>query len=287
MSALLRRMELVDMLISGTTRLAGVLGCPVAHSLSPALHNAAFASLEFDAVSVGLEVSEVGLQAAVRGLEALGAVGASVTMPHKRAVVELADECTETVRRLGAANCLTFANGRLHASSTDGQGLLDALAEQAAFQPEGKKIVLLGAGGAAAAIAVALCDAGADLAIVTRRQEAADNLALIAGSQARRGSTADVAEAELVINATPLGMAGTATADELPVDAALLHEGQVVFDTIYAPRETPLLKAASSAGAIGLGGLSMLVHQARHQLQGWTGQEVSVEVLWSAVAEWA
>jgi len=277
---------LADVKISGTTRLAGVLGYPVTHSLSPALHNAAFAALSFDAVSVGLEVNEVGLHAAVRGLQAIGAVGASVTMPHKHAVVELADECTETVRRLGAANCLTFVGERIHASSTDGQGLLDALAEQANFNPEAKKVVLLGAGGAAAAIAVALCDAGAEVSIVTRRDEAADALVALAGSQARRGQPLDVREADLVVNATPLGMAGTATAQDLPLDPKLLQAAQVVFDTIYAPRETPLLKAAAATGAVGLGGLSMLVHQARHQLQSWTGQVVEVGVLWPAVAEW-
>ena len=275
------------MKISGTTRLAGVLGYPVTHSLSPALHNAAFAALTFDAVSVGFEVGEAGLIAAVRGLQAIGAVGASVTMPHKHAVVELADECTETVRRLGAANCLTFVGEHVHASSTDGQGLLDALAEQAKFNPMGKKVVLLGAGGAAAAIAVALCDAGAEVSIVTRRDEAADSLVRVAGVQARRGQSTDAKEADLVINATPLGMAGTATAQDLPLGADLLQSGQVVFDTIYAPRETPLLKAATASGAVALGGLSMLVHQARHQLQSWTGQVVDVDVLWSAVAEWA
>lgn len=96
-----------------------------------------------------------------------------------------------------------------------------------------------------------------------------------------------ISEADLVINATPLGMAGTPTAGDLPFDPSLLREGQLVFDTIYAPRMTPLLDAATRAHAVPIGGLSMLVHQARHQLEGWTGQEISTNVLWSAVQEWA
>lgn len=285
MSALPPRTVLVDMEISGATRLAGVLGFPVTHSLSPALHNAAFAALQINAVSVGLSVSKQDLERAVGGLVAIGAVGVSVTMPHKGAVVGLAHECTPTVTRLGAANCLTFVDGRILASSTDGQGILDALAEQANFSPFGKKVALIGAGGAAAAIALALADAGADLAIIARRDEAAQSLAVLAGALAHPGDAASIADADLVINATPLGMSGTATENELSVDPALLREGQLVFDTIYAPRETPLLKAARAARAVPIGGLSMLVHQARHQLQGWTGCEISADVLWAAVVE--
>ena len=285
MSELRPRTVLADMEISGSTRLAGVVGWPVAHSLSPALHNAVFAALGVNAVSVGFAVAEEGLAKAVAGLAAVDAIGTSVTMPHKHAVVALAQERTATVERLGAANCLTFVDGAVHASSTDGQGFLDALVEQVNFAPEGKKVALIGAGGAAAAIAVALADAGADLCVVARRPEAAQSLARLAGGGSRAGDNESISEADLVINATPLGMSATSTAEQCAVDPALLREGQVVFDTVYAPRVTPLLRAADAVGAIGIGGLAMLVHQARHQLCGWTGRDVPVEILWSAVAE--
>lgn len=285
MSELRPRTVLADMEISGSTRLAGVVGWPVAHSLSPALHNAVFAALGVNAVSVGFAVAEEGLAKAVAGLAAVDAIGTSVTMPHKHAVVALAQERTATVERLGVANCLTFVDGAVHASSTDGQGFLDALVEQVNFAPEGKKVALIGAGGAAAAIAVALADAGADLCVVARRPEAAQSLARLAGGGSRAGDNESISEADLVINATPLGMSATLTAERCAVDPALLREGQVVFDTVYAPRVTPLLRAADAVGAIGIGGLAMLVHQARHQLCGWTGRDVPVEILWSAVAE--
>jgi shikimate dehydrogenase len=260
-----------------------VIGLPVSHSLSPALHNAAFQALGVEVISVGYAVEPADLREAVLGLRALGAIGASVTMPHKKAVVALADSATALVQRLGAANCLTFRDGAICASSTDGDGFLDALREQGGFSVEGKRVALLGAGGAAVAIAVALTSAGAEVSVVARRDEAADALVSIAGPRARRATPQATSQADLVVNATPLGMAGTATEAMVPVDPADLRAGQVVFDTIYSPRKTPLLMAAEAKGATPIGGLAMLVHQARHQLEGWLGEPVAASVLWSAI----
>ena len=276
-------MVLAEMEISGTTRLAGVLGWPIAHSLSPALHNAAFEATGFDAVSVGLGVEPAGLRSAIEGLRALGAVGMSVTMPHKQAVLALADETTPEVRRLGAANCLTVTGGRLVASSTDGQGCLDALSHVADFSPEGRLVLLIGAGGAAAAIGVALAGAGARVGVLARRSDQANSLCSLIGAQAFVAGAHDVGGADLVVNATPVGMVGTQFQGLMPVPTGALHEGQVIFDTVYAPRETPLLAAAAQVGAVAVSGLAMLVHQAKHQLEGWIGQPVPLEALWSAV----
>ncbi len=269
---------------AGATRLAGVIGWPVAHSLSPALHQAAFDAAGFDAVSVALPVEAPALPQALASLAAMDALGVSVTMPHKHAVAALATSVDPLVQRLGAANCLTFTEGAIHATSTDGRGFLDALLDVAAFEPQGQRCVVLGAGGAAVAIAVALADAGASVQIVARNQRAAADLVQLSGGDSMLATMADVAGAALIVNATPLGMEGTAFAHDLAIDdPSVLHAGQVVFDTIYHPRRTPLLAAAAAVGAQTIGGLSMLVHQARHQLEGWLGSPVDVEVLWEAV----
>ncbi len=270
--------------ISGATRLAGVVGWPIEHSLSPALHNAAFDAADVDAISLALKVREGGIRDVVRGLCAMGAVGVSVTMPHKASVVGLADHVDPLVRRLGAANCLTMTDGEVTATSTDGQGFLDALQEAVGFTPKGSSAVVLGAGGAAAAIVVALLDAGCSVKVYARRPDAAEALTARLGGGATIAVAADLRAAELVVNATPVGMDGTAAEGDLAVpDVSLLHRGQIVFDTVYVPKATTLLTAAWSEGATTVGGLAMLVHQARRQLEGWIGAPVDPEVLWNAV----
>ncbi|MEI6700703.1 MAG: shikimate dehydrogenase [Actinomycetota bacterium] len=270
--------------VSGSTRLAGVIGWPIAHSLSPVLHNAAFEAASFDAISLGLKVHQDGLGEAVRGLCAMGAVGVSVTMPHKASVVALADHVDPLVKRLGAANCLTMHRGEVFATSTDGQGCLDALDEAVGFAPKGSNAVVLGAGGAAAAIVVALLDAGCGVKILARRPEAAAELARRLGGGSSVAVREDLHAADLIVNATPLGMDGTTGEGALAVvDPSCLSRGQVVLDTVYVPAETPLLVAARLAGAHSVGGLGMLVHQARRQLEGWMGEPVDPDVLWNAV----
>ena len=270
--------------VSGATRLAGVVGWPIEHSLSPTLHNAAFAAADFDAISLALKVRAEGIRDVVRGLCAMGAVGVSVTMPHKASVVGLADHVDPLVRRLGAANCLTMTDGEVTATSTDGQGFLDALHEAVGFTSKGSSAVVHGAGGAAAAIVVALLDAGCSVKVHARRRDAAEALTARLGGGATIAGDADLRAAELVVNATPVGMDGTAAEGVLAVpDATLLHRGQLVFDTVYVPTLTPLLTAARSVGATTVGGLAMLVHQARRQLEGWIGAPVDPDVLWNAV----
>lgn len=261
-----------------------MLGWPVAHSLSPAIHRAAFEAAGIDGRSVAMPVLPGALRQAVESLAALGACGVSVTMPHKQAVASLATSVDPLVARLGAANCLTFTGGEVRATSTDGRGLLDALVDAADFSPAGTRCVVLGAGGAAVAIAVALADAGASVEVVARRPDAAAAVVAVAGGRSTVASHASVAVADLIVNATPVGMAGTDVADDLPIlDPSAIHAGQVVLDTVYHPRRTPLLELASANGATAVSGLGMLVHQARHQLEGWLRQPVDPAVLWRAV----
>jgi shikimate dehydrogenase len=263
----------------------GVIGDPVAHSLSPLLHNAAFDALGLDWVSVAFPVPARSVADALAGMRALRIAGLSVTMPHKQEAAVLVDECTAVARRLGVVNCITGTGGRLLGDSTDGEGFVEALRRAAGFDPAGRRCVVVGAGGAARAVVLALAGAGALEVVVVNRTEAraAEAAALAAGS-GRVGVPADVAGADLVVQATSVGMAGVTGGDATatPFDPDLLHTGQVVADLVYHPLETPLLAAARLRGAETVGGLGMLVHQAALAVERWTGRPVPVEAMWEA-----
>jgi shikimate dehydrogenase len=277
-------------------RLVGVIGSPIAHSLSPLLHNAAFAALGLGGSwrSLAFEVAPGEASAALEAMRRADISGLSVTMPHKAAVAALVDECTEVARRLDAVNCIVNRDGTLFGTNTDGEGFVASLARGAEFVPKGKRCLVVGAGGAARAVVLALADAGASsVAVLNRTPEraaAAAALAGPAGSVVAAGADAlaeAVGSADLVVNATPLGMAGAPSAagdsaGTWPVAPQLLHSGQVAADLVYAPRPTPWLVEAAAAGAIGLDGLGMLVHQAAAQLVLWTGMDPPVEAMWQA-----
>jgi shikimate dehydrogenase len=276
-------------------RLVGVIGSPVAHSLSPLLHTAAFAAMGLrDAwQSYAFEVPPGEADGALEEMRAAAVAGLSVTMPHKGDVAKLVDECSETARRLGAVNCVVArADGSLFGANTDGEGFVASLARGAGWSPEGRRCVVMGAGGAARAVILALADAGAaEVAVVNRTPERAVGAADLARpvGVALPAGTPELAEAvraaALVVNATPVGMAGTAAGgagQEPLVDPALLRRGQVAADLVYAPRVTQWLWAARVAGAHTLDGLGMLVHQAAAQLVLWTGREAPVEAMWEA-----
>jgi shikimate dehydrogenase len=271
------------------TTLVGVIGSPVRHSLSPLLHNTAFAALGLNWISLAFEVAPGQVAAALSGVRALGLAGISVTMPHKDEVAALVDECSPVATALGAVNCVVNREGTLWGGNTDGAGFLASLARGAGFDPAGKRCVILGAGGAARAVALALAGAGcADLAVVNRTAKRAGVVAALAGPVGRVGNVdedADVTQADLVVNATPVGMTGSGALDEgWLVPPSLLHRGQVVADLIYAPRPTAWLAAAADAGAKTVDGLGMLVHQAAAQLELWTGLAAPVDAMWAAAA---
>jgi shikimate dehydrogenase len=260
------------------------MGDPVGHSLSPLLHNTAFALLGLDWVSVGFAVPEGGASNALAGLVALGIAGTSVTMPHKSAVAELVDERTSIAERLGAVNCVINRDGHLVGTNTDGQGFMESLTRGTGFHPDGKRCVVIGAGGAARAVVVALTEAGAsEIVVVARRPDPAIAAAGLAEGRGRVGSARDAPDADLVVNATPVGMVGDGSVTHIPVvSAESLGRGQVVVDLIYEPAETEWMAAATRSGATVLGGLGMLVHQAAAQLALWTGMDPPVEAMWAA-----
>lgn len=269
---------------SARTRVVGVMGDPVSHSLSPLLHNTAFAVLGLDWVSVGFPVPAGAAADALVGMRALGIAGLSVTMPHKEAVARLVDRRTAVADRLGAVNCVAREGDVLVGDNTDGVGFLDALRRAAGFEPAGRRCLVVGAGGAARAVILALADAGAgEVVVVNRTPARAGDAASLAGGRGRAGQPEEAAGVDLVVDATPAGMAGTASSGVRPlVDAAVLGPRQVVADLVYHPPTTPWLADAARRGATTVGGLGMLVHQAAGQLERWTGTAPPVEALWRA-----
>jgi shikimate dehydrogenase len=269
---------------SAATAVVGVIGHPVVHSLSPILHNAAFAALGVDWVSVAFPVADGDAAAALAGMRALGIRGLSVTMPHKQAAASLVDRRTPVADVLGAVNCVLREAGTLVGDNTDGEGFVASVRRGAGFDPSGRRCLVAGAGGAARAIVLALAEAGAaEVVVVNRTPTSALAAAALAGAGGRVGVAADAAQADLVVDATPAGMATTAAAEAPPVvDPAFLHPGQLAVDVVYHPAVTPWLAAAAARGATTLGGLGMLVHQAAAQVARWTGLEAPVEAMWAA-----
>ncbi|WP_182080707.1 shikimate dehydrogenase [Bombella favorum] len=259
------------MTIDGKTRLAGVIGWPVEHSRSPLLHNHWCRVHQVNGAYVPLPVAPGRLEAALRGLAAAGFRGVNVTIPHKEEAFRLCDELTETARRAGAANTLRFVEGRIIGDCTDGTGFCDNLAAHD-VRLEGQALVL-GAGGAARAVAAALQDRGCEVFIANRTAARAEALvqALGAGTVLDWAEWPDrLGEMSLLVNATSLGMGGREDMDW----ATLLQAGQAglsVADIVYTPRQTPLLKAAQKHGFRTVDGLGMLICQARAGFQAWFG----------------
>lgn len=265
---------------TGTTRVAAVIGDPVRHSLSPVLHNAGFAALGLDWVYVALPVPAGRAADALVGVRALGIAGLSVTMPHKTDVARAADEASDDVVRLDAANTVVDVGGRLRAETTDGPGCVDALRAEG-FEPEGRVCMVVGAGGAGRAVVLALARAGArEVLVVNRDPGRAAAAVALADGRGRHASADEVDRCDLVVNATPVGM-GADTG--LPVDPDRLGAGQVVNDLVYHPLVTPLLTAAAARGARTVGGLGMLLHQAGRQLTLWTGEPAPLGAMAEAV----
>jgi shikimate dehydrogenase len=264
--------------IHGATTTVGVIGWPVAHSLSPVIHNAAFAALDLDWVYVPLPVSPGSLADALRGLPALGIAGANVTMPHKTETAALCDERSEDAELLHAVNTIVVApTGDLVGHNTDAPGFDRFLRRDAGFDPAGSEALVFGAGGAARSCALALARAGLrELRVATRDPSTARDLVAaldplpthVAVIPFGRAAELDV---PLVVNATPLGSEG----EELPLPA--LHPDVLVVDLLYRPAITPLQTAARAARATAFGGLGLLLHQAALSFELWTGQAPPLE----------
>jgi shikimate dehydrogenase len=276
---------------AATTVIAGVIGDPVEHSLSPVLHNAALVELGLDWAYVAFPVPAGRGQAAVAAMVDLGIRGLSVTMPHKAGAAKACHRLSAAAEQLGVANTVSYTGGELVGDNTDGPGFIDSLAEQG-WDPEGKRCLVLGAGGAARAVVLALAEGGArSVEVVARRPDQARATAVFAGEVGAAGSVESAADADLVVNATPIGMVGVAGTgpsqtgpDQLPfgLEEKRLGPGQLVADLIYAPATTPLLAVARSRGAATCNGLGMLIHQAARQVQIWTGRDAPVDVMSAA-----
>jgi shikimate dehydrogenase len=267
---------------------AFIYGYPVGHSISPAMHNAAFEALALDVHYAAREVAPDDLPMAVGALRERNVVGANITVPHKEAVMELVDELDEQARSIGAANTIQNRDGRLLASNTDAVGFARSLAG-VGFEPTGASVLLLGAGGSARAVSHALLGAGARrLVIANRSSERGRRLASQLRVRFGRAQVesvspaalvaADVAGCSLVVNTTTVGLGD----NETPLPAELLPAGGLVVDIIYRPTQTRLLREARRLGLPILNGLPMLVHQAAAAWELWMGRPAPLGVMQSA-----
>lgn len=251
-----------------------VIGSPVVHSLSPVMHNAVFDRLGMEATYGALEVRPEDFRATVESMRRSEYLGLSVTMPHKDAAFDVADESSVHARRVGAVNTLSFLDGRIVGDSTDGIGCVRALGRHG-IGVEGARCVVLGAGGAARSVIVALEEARAREVVVVNRTYDKALVAIEGVDRCRVGTEGDVAGADVVVNCTSVGM-GTA---ESPVVRESLHGVGCVLDAVYFPLRTALLDAAVAEGALGIDGLWMLVHQAVEQQRIWFHHDVDPSIM--------
>lgn len=267
-------------MITATTRVACVVGRPARHSLSPAIHNAAFAASGVDAVYVALDIEESALAATIETLRVIGFVGASVTMPYKEAALSLCDEVGDSAVALGSLNTLIpLENGRMRGESTDGAGCVGAL-RTAGRDPRGANCIVVGAGATSRACIVGLAQAGAaSIGVVNRTRERAASAVALAPGVARVAEADQISDAEIIVHTTPAGMGDNT---DSAFDYSLVRPHHAVLDAVYQPLETSLLRAARNVGATCVDGLWMLVHQAVEQQRLWTGVVPDPQVMRAA-----
>ncbi|NKB68731.1 MAG: shikimate dehydrogenase [Candidatus Latescibacteria bacterium] len=277
-------------MISGTTKILGVIGHPVEHTSSPAMHNAAIQALGLDYVYTAFHVEPQGLPRAIDGMRGLNIAGLNVTVPHKGAVMEYLDEISPEAQAIGAVNTIANNNGRLTGYNTDGYGILESLRREGGLEKLPAHVALLGAGGAARAILYALLQRPEveSIALLNRTVERAQQLAgdldtAAAKTQAGPLDTGAqaIGRAGLLINSTSVGMHPYQDHSPLP-DPACLHRDMLVLDIVYNPLRTRLMEQAEAAGARALNGLGMLAFQGARAFAIWTGQEPPVEAMLKA-----
>lgn len=267
--------------VDANTRLTGIIGWPVGHSLSPAMHNAAFAELGLNWAYLAFPVEPDRVAEAVRGLAAAGCAGLNVTIPHKQAVIDVCSHASDAVRAIGAANTLIpDGDGGFRADNTDAEGFLRALDEVIPEDVAGREVFMIGAGGAARAVAHAVRSRGGRLRVANRTPERAAELGEVVPFT-RDAMNAAAARAALVVNSTSLGMGVDDVPADLPLDG--IGPGQVVNDLVYRPGGTPWLAAAAARGARTVDGLGMLLHQGAAAFEHWTGRRAPVDVMRAAL----
>ena len=277
-----------DSLISGKTKVCGLIGDPVEHTVSPAMHNAAFKKLGLDYLYLPFRVGKEELAKAVDGIRALNISGFNVTIPHKVAIMPLLDGLDPLAENVGAVNTVVNHGGELRGYNTDAAGFLQALLERG-VEPMGKNIAILGAGGASRAISYILAERGARLTILNRQlemdwaEELAWRIAHDFGKEAEalelgsKNLTAALEKADILVNATSVGM--SPNSEETPVPARLLKPELVVFDIVYNPIKTRLLKDAEATGARTISGIDMLAWQGAMAFEKWTEQTAPLDLM--------
>ncbi len=275
-------------MISGRTRLCGVIGDPIEHTMSPAIHNAAFTKMGLDYLYVPFRVKREELSRAIDGMRGLNIRGLNVTIPHKVSVIPLLDELDPLAESIGAVNTITNDDGVLKGSNTDASGFLQALLERG-IEPKGQNIVILGAGGASKAISFILAERGAHLVILNRlleldwAEELASRLSTIFHREVKalelvEENLARVLDgADILVNATSVGM--SPDTKETPVSFNLLKPGLIVFDIVYNPIKTRLLREAEEASAETISGVDMFVWQGALAFERWAGVKAPLELM--------
>ncbi len=273
-------------MISGMTKIYGIIGDPVAYSLSPLMHNTAFNYMGLNCLYIPFKVKSTELRAAIEGIRALNIYGFNVTMPHKQTIIPLLDHLNPEAKRIGAVNTVVNDKGILTGYNTDAAGFIKALRENG-IEPRGKKIIVFGAGGVAMAICFALAEIDCVISIVNRTIDRAWRLANLVSTVSSQtvNSFSMISEninmildgADILVNATSIGMGKTI--GKSIVKADLLNSSMVVFDTIYHPIETQLLKDAKKSGATVIGGVDMLIWQGVIAFKKWTGVDAPVEIM--------
>lgn len=271
------------MMITGKTKIIGIFGYPVEHTLSPYMHNAAFEALSLDYCYIPFNVHPDNLRSAASAIKILNISGVNITIPHKETIIPFLDELDREAELIGAVNTVLNKERRLIGYNTDGRGFVRSLREDGKIDPRGKKIMIIGAGGAARAIAFTLALEGAEkLFINDILSEKAKELSCAVSTKTSteaiyiKDMKEGIGEVDILINATPLGMKKE---DPLPISPELLSKGLIVYDIVYNPPATPLLKEAKKRGAKTLGGLGMLLYQGSFSFKIWTGQEPPADVM--------
>jgi shikimate dehydrogenase len=281
-------------MISAKTRICGLIGDPVEHSMSPVMHNAAFSRLGLDFIYLPFRVEKENLAKAIDGFRALNMTGLNVTIPHKVAVIPFLDELETLAEKIGAVNTIVNNNGYLKGYNTDASGFLKALLERG-IEPGGKRVVILGAGGASRAISFTLAERKAELVILNRNLEMdwavelASSISRFSGKEVKalelneENLSTVLEDADILVNATSVGM--SPNAGQTLVAKRLLRPKLVVFDVVYNPVKTRLLAEAGEAGATTIDGIDMLVWQGALAFELWTGFKAPVAIMKSAVVK--
>ena len=261
----------------GTPAIFAVFGNPVLHSLSPVMHNAAFAATGYNGIYAAIRVKDI--RPAVAGMRALGLKGASITIPHKESVLACLDDIDPTARRIRAVNTIVNDDGSLKGFNTDCDGVMQALAEKISI--EGRRVGILGAGGAARAVAFAVIGRGATATIFNRSREKGEALAADLGADFKPLCEFAAERCDILVNTTPVGM--SPQGQDTPLLGEKMKPGLVVMDIVYNPLKTRLLREAEAAGCETIDGLSMFVHQGARQFELWTGLAAPVDIMRMAV----